>query len=112
MRGQSNGFTTFLFVLIVFGGFGFVLYSNSQSAVPARVIVPTQVEPTSVANAWQQVLREGFGDNSTPLPTLEIPAQPYIPPTLDTDSGPTMTPFDAGELSSSDLFTRDRKSVV
>ena len=105
MRGHGGGLITFLALVTVFGTFGFVLYNNAQSTAPLQAIIPTQVTETSVANPWQEVLRPGFGDNTTPLPTIAIPSQQYIPPTLAPNTGPTATPLPASELGSGELFT-------
>jgi murein DD-endopeptidase MepM/ murein hydrolase activator NlpD len=105
MRGQSSGFGTILVVILILGGFGYLLFRNAQPVSPVQVIVPTQMEPTAEFDAWQQILSAGFGDNSTPLPTIAVPAQPFIPPTLAPHDSATITPFEAAQLSSQDLFT-------
>ncbi|GAB4518754.1 MAG: hypothetical protein OHK0046_26780 [Anaerolineae bacterium] len=103
MRGQS-GLLTVGVVLLVFAGFGVLLYSNARPVQPLVVIVPTQVEPTAQSNPWQDIFREGFG-GGTPLPTIPIPDQPFVAPTIIPNSAPTLTPFGAAALLSDDLFT-------
>jgi murein DD-endopeptidase MepM/ murein hydrolase activator NlpD len=111
MRGQSGGVLTIVVLLLVVGGFGLVLYSNAQPVPPARVIMPTQVDPTPEADSWRAVLREGFGDDSTPLPTIAIPTQPFTAPTLAPDMQPAGGPLDTSELGSGDLYTLEPVSV-
>lgn len=105
MRGHGGGFIAFLAMVIVLGTFTFVLYNNAQSTAPLQAIIPTQVTETAIANPWQQVLRPGFGDNTTPLPTIAIPTQQYNAPTLVPISGSTATPLPASELGGGELFT-------
>ncbi|MBZ0274880.1 MAG: peptidoglycan DD-metalloendopeptidase family protein, partial [Anaerolineae bacterium] len=69
-------------VVIAVGVFGFLLWSNAQPVAPLRAIVPTEVLPTEDLNAWQNVLRAGFGSNSTPLPTIAPPPTQAVPATL------------------------------
>jgi hypothetical protein len=110
MRGQSAGLPTIMVLLLVFAGFGILLYVNAQPSEPLQFIVPTQVEPTSNVNAWQQVLSEGFGQNSTLFPTIAIPTQPFIAPTLPQDNA-SPTPFGASALVSEELFTLEPISL-
>lgn len=105
MRQQSNSLITIMIVLVALGAFSFLLYSNAQPAAPLRAIIPTQVEPTAIANPWQNILRPGFGANGTPLPTIPIPDQPFVAPTLIPVSGATTTPFDILQQGNSELFT-------
>ncbi|MCC6802808.1 MAG: peptidoglycan DD-metalloendopeptidase family protein [Anaerolineae bacterium] len=83
--------------LVVFGG---LVLLNSRPAPELRIIVPTQAEPTEQANAWQQILQQGFGNNSTPLPTVAIPTANFAPPTLAIEPGATaLSPADVGNQS-------------
>lgn len=82
MRRQGSSIPAFLLILIAVGVFGALIWSNAQPAPPLRVIVPTQSQPTPEANAWESILREGFGSESTPLPTVAIPTAVFVPPTL------------------------------
>lgn len=109
---QSGGLVTALILILVLAGFGLLLWKNAEPTAPLRAIVPTQVEPTAEENSWQNVLRAGFGDSSTPFPTIAIPAQQFVPPTLAIDSAPSPTPFSASDLSSSELFTLEPTSAV
>ncbi len=103
---QRSGLTAFVLVLLVVGGFIFLLWSNSQPTPELRVIVPTQSQPTESVNAWEQILEAGFGDNSTPLPTVAIPTGQFVAPTVppSTEGG---TPIPASELGgqAAELFS-------
>lgn len=59
-----------------------VVLSNARPAPSVVRIVPTEALPTESGNRWQDVLRQGFGSNSTPLPTVAIPTANFQPPTL------------------------------
>lgn len=112
MRTRSGGLTTLIIVLVVFGVFIALVYNNAQPAQPLRAIIPTEAEPTADVEAWQAVLRAGFGEAGTPVPTIAIPVEPFVPPTLVPVEGPTQTPFSASDLESSDLFTPEPLSTV
>ncbi|MBE2266903.1 MAG: M23 family metallopeptidase [Anaerolinea sp.] len=94
---QRSGFTAFVLVLLVVAGFIFLLWSNARPAPELRVIVPTENAPTESVSGWEQILEAGFGENSTPLPTIAIPTGQYIPPTLPPASVGG-TPIAAGDL--------------
>ncbi|MCB9453655.1 MAG: M23 family metallopeptidase [Anaerolineaceae bacterium] len=82
MSRRANNLPAFFLVAVALGAFGFLLWSNAQPAPLLRAIVPTEVVPTENVNAWQNVLRAGFGSNSTPLPTIAPPPTQAAPPTL------------------------------
>ncbi|GEM_PF-84820 len=96
---RAGGLPTVLVLLITFGGFGYLLWQNSEAGAPLQAVVPTQSAPTEEINPWGEVLRDGFGENSTPLPTIPIPTELYVPPTLPGGDLPTITPFAAANLS-------------
>jgi murein DD-endopeptidase MepM/ murein hydrolase activator NlpD len=111
-RPARGGFPAFLLVMLAASGFGLALWSNAAPAPPLRPVVPTDAPPTENPESWQRILREGFGDNSTPLPTVAIPTEAFAPPTLAPrgDTGeiaiepaalaatglPSLTPFSSG----------------
>lgn len=105
MQRQGVGLTTFLILMLVFGGFAYLLWSNAETTEPLISVVPTEVVPTDDTQNWQNVLREGFGNNGTLAPTAALPAQQYVPPTLPVANGPTTTPFSSSDLSEGGLFT-------
>jgi murein DD-endopeptidase MepM/ murein hydrolase activator NlpD len=69
---------------------------NSRPTPSLRIIVPTQSDATEPANAWEQILQQGFGSNSTPLPTVAIPAANFVAPTLAINAA--VTPRSAADL--------------
>lgn len=98
-RGRSSaGVFTAVILFGVFGAFGMLLYNNAQNVTPVRVVIPTQPPPTQQSNTWQEVLQAGFSEQNTPFPTIEIPTQPFVAPTLPQSTAPTMTPVPAIEL--------------
>ena len=105
MYGQTGRLTTIFALIVVLGGFAYLLYNNAQSTTPLQAVIPTEVTPTAINNPWYEVLRPGFGENTTPLPTIAIPTQQYSAPTLAAHTGPTATPMPASELGGSELFT-------
>ncbi len=100
---MKSGIPTLLVVLLVIGGFGFLIYSNSEPSTPLRVVIPTQAPATQVSNAYD-IFRPGFGSNSTPLPTIAIPDTPFVAPTL-MPVGDTPTLVEASSLLNRDLYT-------
>ena len=88
----------FLLVLVAVAGFSAVLFNNGAETPVRQPLVPTQAEPTDDPNAWQNILREGFGNNSTPLPTVAIPTEPFVPPTLARSSDTNLVPLSAAEI--------------
>jgi len=96
LRGST--IPAFIFLLLAVVIFGGVVYLNSRPTQPLRVIIPTEAPSTDVANAWQGILREGFGSNSTPLPTVAIPTAEYIPPTLAVSENLNTSPIAPAEV--------------
>ena len=97
---RNSGIPALTLVVIALVIFGVVLWQNQPQQPLARVIVPTQVTPTQDVNAWQAVLEQGFGIDSTPLPTIAIPTAPFVPPTLDFSGN--ATPVSAMSLAQVD----------
>lgn len=106
MQRSGGGIPPFLLVLIALVGFGVLLWLNSRPTPALRVIVPTQGEPTEAVNAWELILREGFGSDSTPLPTVAIPTGEFQPPTVPAVEGNT-TP-----IAAQDVAAREGESEV
>ncbi|MAS33309.1 MAG: hypothetical protein CL610_04845 [Anaerolineaceae bacterium] len=86
-----------LLLVLVAGGFAAVLLVNSPPITEGQPVIPTQAVPTDDPNAWQNILREGFGANSTALPTIAIPTEQFAPPTLPTRSDSNLVPLSALE---------------
>lgn len=85
-----------LMVIIIFGG---VVLSNSSPALTTAPTIQTNIQPTEDNNGWQAILSDGFGNNSTPLPTIAIPTREFVPPTLPVDDRITSTPFNAIQIN-------------
>jgi len=94
---QGGGIPALVLVIVALLVFGFLIWRNAQPAQAPRVIVPTQVAPTAAGDSWQAILEAGFGSDSTPLPTIAIPTQPFVPPTLSAqDSGESVAAASIG----------------
>ena len=97
---RSGGLPTIFLLLIVLSIFGALLWANAAPAPTLAPIIPTEAEPVDDTNSFQQFLREGVGSNSTPLPTIAIPTQPFVAPTL-ANSAITPTAFEAIDVNNS-----------
>lgn len=86
---RTGGLAGFLVIiaLVIFGG---LLILNAAPQPAYQVILPTNLPATEENNSWSEVLRAGFGQQTTSLPTIAIPTGDFIPPTLvgsaDTDA--------------------------
>lgn len=100
MNQRGSVIPAFLLILLVIGIFGAVLMVNSRPMPELVVVIPTQPLPTEAENAWQDILRQGFGSNSTPLPTVAIPATQFVPPTLASSGEVNTTPFAPEDVES------------
>ncbi len=98
MQRQAGGISAFMLVVIAVAVFGVIVYLNSRPSQALTVIVPTQGEPTQPVNGWEQILEQGFGSNSTPLPTVAIPTANFVAPTLALNG--QVTPVSPGDLGS------------
>src|SRR5690606_15288580 len=72
----------------------------SRPTAPLRTVIPTEVVPTDDPNAWQRILQEGFGSNSTPLPTIALPTAPFVAPTVPVSSDTNLIPLDPEQVNS------------
>ncbi len=104
MRRQG-GLPAIVLIVLALSSFGVLLWVNAEPIIPVQPVIPTEILPTEDLDSWENLLRAGFGDNSTPLPTIAIPTAEFMAPTLsnfsDTGSIPlnpaslpiTLTPF-------------------
>lgn len=100
MRDRGGGgFITLIVLVVVFGGFGYLVWSNARSAPAVRPVVPELPSATPAPNTWQEVLRSGFDGQGTPVPTVAIPEQQFVAPTLPPVEL-TATLVAAGDVSS------------
>jgi len=100
MRRTSSGIPTMFLIAIVLGGFGIVVWLNARPTPTLRTIIPTEMIPTDDPNAWQEILREGFGSNSTPLPTIALPTAPFVAPTLPITGDTNLVPLNPEQVNS------------
>ncbi len=105
MRRERGGLPAIILVIVALGGFGAILAMNAQPTPGVVAVIPTQVQPTQQGNAWQTVLRAGFGSNSTPLPTVAIPTAEFAAPTLDRSSDTNLIPIEPAEVGGDVLPT-------
>ncbi|MFZ4828606.1 MAG: peptidoglycan DD-metalloendopeptidase family protein [Phototrophicaceae bacterium] len=83
---MRNSLLTLFILVMVVVGFYLLTRQNSRQIQPLVVVIPTQVAPIESTNSWQSLLQGGFGEGSTPLPTVAIPVQPFVAPTLGVSS--------------------------
>lgn len=99
MRAEGRGFPTFFLVMVAVVGFGLVVWVNIRPSEPLKVVIPTEFVPTDNPQAWELVLRAGFGSNSTPLPTIALPTASFAPPTLPSSSDTNLTPLAPNQIA-------------
>jgi murein DD-endopeptidase MepM/ murein hydrolase activator NlpD len=79
------------------GLFGLLVALNAPGTEVASPALPVFASPTSEPNAWQVVLADGLGVQSTPLPTVALPVRGYVAPTLALL--PTSGPVEAAAIA-------------
>jgi murein DD-endopeptidase MepM/ murein hydrolase activator NlpD len=102
---QNSGISAVVLVVAALAIFGFLIWRNAQPAAAPRVIVPTEAAPTAAENSWQAILEAGFGSDTTPLPTIAIPTQPFVPPTLSAQTAGTPVAASSIGLNDAALVT-------
>lgn len=86
MRG---GLIAVFVVLLAFGGFGALLVLNADPEEVNRPIIPTEAVTIIATRAWQDILLIGVQGGGTPVPTVALPGQDFVIPTLPPDTAPT-----------------------
>ncbi len=99
MRSQGNGLSAIFLVALAISGFAGIIWLNARPSDPIKAIIPTELVPTDDPNAWEVVLRSGFGSNSTALPTIGLPTASFAPPTLPGSSDTNLTPIAPAQLA-------------
>jgi len=99
MQRTSGGPPAIFLIMLVLGGFGFVVWANARPASSLKTVIPTEVVPTDDPNAWQRILQDGFGSNSTPLPTIALPTAPFVPPTVPISGDTNLVPLDPQQVN-------------
>lgn len=79
--GRGCAVTVFAMIAVL-GGFGYLVWANASRTPPLVPVVPTNPQPTEIGQSWQEVLRSGLNVSGSPVPTIAIPDQRYVPPTL------------------------------
>jgi murein DD-endopeptidase MepM/ murein hydrolase activator NlpD len=85
---QGSGFPIVLLLIAILGGFGLVIWVNSQPAPPLVVMLPTQVATAAPGNSLSEVM-QALSAQNTSVPTVGVPVQQYTAPTLDLGGGNT-----------------------
>lgn len=97
---MRSGITAVFVVLVAVVGFGLILIANSQQEfTPSRPIVPTDPVPDDPTRAWQDLLRIGVSGAGTPVPTVALPGQNFIVPTLPVETESEQPPVAPGDLA-------------
>lgn len=98
MRRKKHGLSSLLIVIVIVIGFGVLLWLNGPQDVPSVIAPPNPVTATPEENPIARLLGQGFGEDSTPLPTVAIPDVLPTIPTLAIDPNTTSVAVGAGEL--------------
>ncbi len=98
MRGGQSSLPALFLISLALAGFVFVVMRNAQPEPTAQSVMPTEIQPTEDTNSWQSILSAGFGENSTPLPTIAIPTEPFIPPTVPNDGDTDIILLEPGQI--------------
>lgn len=97
---MRSGVGAALAVIVAVVAFGLILANNAQKApTDVRPIVPTDPVPDEPTRAWQDILRIGVSGAGTPVPTVALPGQNFVAPTLPVDTQPTQQAILANDLA-------------
>lgn len=95
---MRSGATAALVVIAAIVGFGLILARNVQDEPPVvRPVIPTEQVVTEPTRAWQDILRFGVEGAGTAVPTVALPGQNFVAPTLPVDTQPTQAPVAANQ---------------
>ncbi|MEP7291368.1 MAG: peptidoglycan DD-metalloendopeptidase family protein [Chloroflexota bacterium] len=112
MQRQAGGIPAFVLLVIAVGVFAVLIITNSRPAQQFSIIVPTQGQATENANAWEQILQQGFGSDSTALPTVAIPTANFVPPTLALDASVGVSPLSPADVGGGSPLAAEQFSVA
>lgn len=88
-----------LVVLLALGGFGALLVMNSETSETNRPIIPTDAITIQPTQAWQDILSIGVQGGGTAVPTVALPGQSFVVPTLPVDTQPTGALIPANDIA-------------
>lgn len=83
MRQRSGcGFITVILAVGIIGSFAYLVWANAGRTQVLNPIVPTESQSTQIGQSWEDVLRSGLNLDGSPVPTIAIPDQRFVVPTL------------------------------
>jgi murein DD-endopeptidase MepM/ murein hydrolase activator NlpD len=109
---NRGGITAALIVILAIGGFAAVLIGNSETQQTVRVSIPTNVIADAPTRPWQDILSLGVQGASTLQPTVVLPGQSFVAPTLQAQVGPTDAPVGAGQAVSASVIDQPLSGVT
>ena len=96
---MRSGAAAALVVIAALVGFGLLLANNvQQEPADLRPVVPTEPLASEPTRAWQDILRIGVNGAGSPVPTIALPGQSFVAPTLPADDQPTQPPVAADQI--------------
>lgn len=99
MRRSNSGLSAVFLLLISVGIFAGVLWMNASSNPAIAPILPTQVQVTESTVSVADLFNSNLGNESTAIPTVEIPDVQPTRPVVAQPAGPTLTPISASDAS-------------
>jgi murein DD-endopeptidase MepM/ murein hydrolase activator NlpD len=96
MRG---GLIAGFVVLLALGAFGALLVLNAENTESTRPVIPTEAITIQPTRPWQELLLIA-GQGGTPIPTVALPGQSFVVPTLPAaDLQPTSALIPANDVA-------------
>lgn len=96
---MRSGVAAGLVVIAALIGFGLLLANNvQQESLDLRPVVPTEPIVSEPTRAWQDILQIGVSGAGSPVPTVALPGQSFIAPTLPAADQPTLPPIAADQI--------------
>ncbi|WP_162910046.1 M23 family metallopeptidase [Aggregatilinea lenta] len=86
---------------------GLYLWQNSQPDLVVSVPAPTPTGGSATAEDWQAALEQQIASASTPLPTVDLTATAFVPPTLEPPDGDADVIYAPTQISGATLAASD-----
>lgn len=86
---------------------GLYLWQNSQPDLVASAPAPTPTGGSATIESWQAALEQQIASASTPLPTVDLTATAFVPPTLDVSEGDADVIYAPTQISGATLAIPD-----